>query len=256
MCRPKLWALRAALLLGLLHGSQGWASVGQSSLFLNRGGRELRASTEDAKDDLLSKAADLRRQIESLEAEVEPYRQERQALQEQAQLEEEAQQEDEEPTLDGKTVLVVGANGLLGSKVVRDLLRGHPRCQVRALVRRASNVDNYGRLSYEVGAEDGEGDIRLAHHTCHPAPRSPSRIPQPDLVPLPRLRCAPGLLLRAPWITREVTFTATPAMMGYGLDRLELIEGDVRNEEECRSAVQGVDAVIFCAASSKSESPP
>ena len=47
--------------------------------------------------------------------------------------------------------------------VCRELLRNHPQVTVRALVRSASDpYQGYGRLSYEVGAEEGKMDIAPA----------------------------------------------------------------------------------------------
>ena len=60
------------------------------------------------------------------------------------------------------TVVVAGANGRVGSKVCTELLRKHSKVQVRAVVRSASRLESYERLSYEVGAEDGRMSIRPA----------------------------------------------------------------------------------------------
>jgi len=65
-------------------------------------------------------------------------------------------------SLKNKRILVVGANGRLGSMVVRYLLRNHPELQeVVAAVHYVGTASTrgYGRLSYEVGAEDGVGTI-------------------------------------------------------------------------------------------------
>lgn len=61
-----------------------------------------------------------------------------------------------------KWVLIAGANSHLGSMIVRHLLRTHP--EVREVVAAvhyvgASTTRGYGRLSYEVGAEDGIGIV-------------------------------------------------------------------------------------------------
>lgn len=68
-------------------------------------------------------------------------------------------------SLKNKRVLVVGANGRLGSMVTRYLLRNHP--EVKEVVASVHYVGEattrgYGRLSYEVGAEDGIGTIGAA----------------------------------------------------------------------------------------------
>ena len=65
-------------------------------------------------------------------------------------------EEIEGKSLKGKTVLVVGANGRLGSMVTRYLLRNHPEVkEVLASVHYVGQASSrgYGRLSYEVGAE-------------------------------------------------------------------------------------------------------
>lgn len=118
-----------------------------------------------------------------------------------------------EPSIDGRVILVTGANGQFGSKVVRALLRGDSKCKVRAVVRSASDLASYGRLSYETGAEDGQGTIS------------------------------------APWVSREISFEATPEMRSYGLSRLEIVEGDLLDQGFMRRVTFGVDAVVFCAAS-------
>ena len=79
------------------------------------------------------------------------------------------------------TVAVAGANGRVGSMVCRELLRKHKQVTVRALMRNAADpFEGYGRLSYEVGAEDGKMDIAPAwcaelvapnvHKVIHPTP--------------------------------------------------------------------------------------
>ena len=66
-------------------------------------------------------------------------------------------QESKEPSLDGMTVVVTGANGEVGSVVTEELLsRG---CRVRAVVRSAEDQGSYERLSYTVGAESLQGEI-------------------------------------------------------------------------------------------------
>ena len=66
-------------------------------------------------------------------------------------------QESKDPSLDGMTVVVTGANGEVGSVVTEELLsRG---CRVRAVVRSAEDQGSYERLSYAVGAESLQGEI-------------------------------------------------------------------------------------------------
>jgi hypothetical protein len=69
--------------------------------------------------------------------------------------------------LDGKRILVVGANGRLGSMVCRKLLRTYPEIKeliamVHVVGENSETSRGYGRLSYEVGAEDGRGTINPA----------------------------------------------------------------------------------------------
>jgi hypothetical protein len=69
--------------------------------------------------------------------------------------------------LDGKRILLVGANGRLGSMVCRKLLRTYPEIKelvamVQVVGENSGTSRGYGRLSYEVGAEDGRGTINPA----------------------------------------------------------------------------------------------
>ena len=69
--------------------------------------------------------------------------------------------------LDGKRILLVGANGRLGSMVCRKLLRTYPEIKelvamVHVVGENSGTSRGYGRLSYEVGAEDGRGTINPA----------------------------------------------------------------------------------------------
>ena len=117
------------------------------------------------------------------------------------------------PSLKGATVLVCGANGNVGSKVVRELLRTTGAAQVRAVVSRTLGIEGYGKLSYEVGAEDGTGTIQ----------------------PI--------------WQSMDVTMEYNEERQGtYNLDRLTLLQGDVLDEEFAEKAVAGVDAVVYCVA--------
>lgn len=121
------------------------------------------------------------------------------------------------------TVAVAGANGRVGAKVCRELLRKHPNVRVCALVRDASDpYQGYGRLSYEVGAEEGKGSISAA------------------------------------WLRDEETGRfLSPATMefdpvvqgGYGLDRLDIRECDLRVKKDVEDVLADVDGVIFCASS-------
>ena len=78
-------------------------------------------------------------------------------------------QESKDPSLDGMTVVVTGANGEVGSVVTEELLRRG--CRVRAVVRSAEDQGSYERLSYAVGAESLQGEIE-APWICGTRPRA------------------------------------------------------------------------------------
>jgi hypothetical protein len=103
--------------------------------------------------------------------------------------------------------------------VCRHLLRNHPSTQVVAAVHvvgeNSPTARGYGRLSYEIGAEDGIGSLGSA------------------------------------WGTREER-TATfrydaETMGGYNLQNLRVVECELLDPVQCRSVVEGCDAVIWCA---------
>ena len=110
------------------------------------------------------------------------------------------------------TVLVCGANGSVGALVVKTLLRETQTKSVKAVVRSVDDLSSYAALSYCVGAEDGRGTIRPV------------------------------------WQSRQISFEGTREMSEYGLDRLEIVAGDLLDSQFCAEAVEGCDAVIFCAA--------
>ena len=118
------------------------------------------------------------------------------------------------------TVVVAGANGRVGSRVVTELLRKHSKVNVRALVRSASRIQSYERLSYESGAEDGKMSIR------------------------------PAWEIQEGGFAQGQTTEFDPAVQGgYGLDRLEILECDVRHRPDVARVIASADAVIFCATS-------
>jgi hypothetical protein len=116
-----------------------------------------------------------------------------------------------------KRVLVIGANGRLGSMVCRYLLRNNPDTEVVAAVHYVSEQSytsrGYGRLSYEVGAEDGLGNIGAA------------------------------------WSSedRVATFQYTDDMKTYNLKNLRLVEVELLDPVQCDTITEGVDSVIWCA---------
>ncbi|KAL1528447.1 hypothetical protein AB1Y20_009793 [Prymnesium parvum] len=120
------------------------------------------------------------------------------------------------------TIAVAGANGRVGSMVCRELLRAHTAVTVRALVRTASDVSGFERLSYEVGAEDGAMELRPAWRLDEQTGRlaAPATVQFDDEV-----------------------------QRGFGLARLELRECELRAAREVEEALADVDGVIFCATS-------
>ena len=120
-------------------------------------------------------------------------------------------------SLKNKRVLVVGANGRLGSMVCRYLLRNNPQTEVVACVHyvgeNSPTSRGYGRLSYEVGAEDGVGSLG-------PAWSAEDRI---------------------------ATFEYADYMQDYNLRNLRLVECELLDPVQCNTICEGVDSVIWCA---------
>ena len=117
-------------------------------------------------------------------------------------------------TLRNKKVLVVGANGRLGSMVCRYLLRNNPNTKVLAAVHYVGEATTrgYGRLSYEVGAEDGVGQIGAA------------------------------------WSEeKNASFMYTDDMAGYNLQNLRVIDVELLDPVQCMTITEDVDSVIWCA---------
>jgi hypothetical protein len=120
-------------------------------------------------------------------------------------------------SLKRKRVLVVGANGRLGSMVCRYLLRNNPQTEVIACVHyvgeNSSTSRGYGRLSYEVGAEDGVGYIGAA------------------------------------WSAEErtATFEYADYMKDYNLSNLRLVSCELLDPVQCQTICEDVDSVIWCA---------
>jgi len=127
--------------------------------------------------------------------------------------------------LSDKRVLVVGANGRLGSMVCRYLLRTYP--QIKELVAAVHTVSEnsrtnrgYGRLSYEVGAEDGRGNIGAA------------------------------------WSEeRDAYFEYTSEMESYHLNKLRVMEVELLDPVQCQTITEDVDCVIFCATDFNGNTP-
>ena len=121
-------------------------------------------------------------------------------------------------TLKNKRVLIVGANGRLGSMITRHLLRTHPEVkEVVAAVHYVGRATSrgWGRLSYEVGAEDGKGSIGAAW---------------------------------APEEERNASFMFDPEVMsGYNLNKLRIVEVELLDPVQVSTITEDVDAVIFAA---------
>mmetsp|Transcript_5978 Transcript_5978/g.18853 ORF Transcript_5978/g.18853 Transcript_5978/m.18853 type:complete len:407 (+) Transcript_5978:51-1271(+) len=126
------------------------------------------------------------------------------------------------PPLRPCTVVVAGANGRVGSMVCRQLLRTQEKVTVRALVRSADRVEDYARLSYEVGAEDARYALRPAWALA----------PEED---------GGGFSFET-----QSQFDET-VQSGYGLDRLELVPCELRHEPDLRAALRGAVALVWCA---------
>jgi hypothetical protein len=118
-------------------------------------------------------------------------------------------------SLKNKTVLIVGANGRLGSMVTRYLLRNHPEVkEVLAAVHYVGEASTrgYGRLSYEVGAEDGVGTIGAA------------------------------------WSEdRNAYFEYSDEMKDYNLNKLRVVDVELLDPVQVQTITEGVDSVIWCA---------
>jgi len=177
--------------------------------------RVLGSSTNDAEgaENLKRKAEELRDQIRSMEEQLGDSRKRSYDLPKQPQPE----PVPEGMTLDGKRVLVAGANGRLGSMVCRYLLRNYPKTEVVAAVHyvgeNSPTARGYGRLSYEVGAEDGVGSIGPA------------------------------------WSSedRTATFEWDESMRDYNLQNLRVVECEFLDPVQCMSVAEGCDAVVWCA---------
>ena len=132
-------------------------------------------------------------------------------------------------SLKNKRVLVAGANGRLGSMVCRYLLRNHPEISeliatVHVVGENSPTARGYGRLSYEVGAEDGTGSIGPAWSSSD---------------------------------ERTATFRYNGEVMGdYNLNKLRVIECELLDPVECATVCEeGVDAVIWCATDFNGNTP-
>jgi len=130
--------------------------------------------------------------------------------------------------LDGKRILVVGANGRLGSMVCRKLLRTYPEIkEVIAMVHIVgeNSMRGYGRLSYEVGAEDGRG-------TISPAWSLNTNEDEPDQT----------------WNTQRFEYDEE-VMAGHNLQKLRVVECEVLDPLQCTTIMEDSqpDIIVWCA---------
>lgn len=178
------------------------------------------AGEEDA-ERLKEKAEQLRDQIRKMEEQLGGERKRNYEIPTETQVE-------TLPTgksLKRKRVLVVGANGRLGSMVCRHLLRNNPETEVVAAVHYVGEdsptARGYGRLSYEVGAEDGVGTLGAA------------------------------------WSAedRVATFQYSDEMKDYNLQNLRVVEVELLDPVQCETIAEGVDSVVWCATDFNANQP-
>jgi hypothetical protein len=171
---------------------------------------------------LRKRAEELRAQIRKMEEELGENRPRNYDIPKPVAVQEEVESE---MSLKKKRVLVVGANGRLGSLVCRYLLRNNPQTEVIACVHTVSENSStsrgYGRLSYEVGAEDGVGSIGAA------------------------------------WSAedRVATFEYADYMKEYNLKNLRMVECELLDPVQCQTICEGVDSVIWCATDFNGNTP-
>ena len=119
-------------------------------------------------------------------------------------------------SLKNKRVLVVGANGRLGSMICKDLLRNHGS-EIQELIAAVhfvgeASTRGWGRLSYEIGAEDGRGSIGAA------------------------------------WSEeRDATFEYTQDMQEYHLNKVRIVDVEVLDPNQVRAICEDVDCIIYAA---------
>lgn len=182
------------------------------------------AGGDDEPARLRRQAQQLRDEIRAMEEKLAPQRAIRQASSgdPSKQLSEEGLEEGE-MSLKGKTVMVVGANGRLGSMVCRYLLRNNPLTKVVAAVHYVGEASTrgYGRLSYEVGAEDGKGSINPAWDSED----------------------------------RNAYFEFTEEMRSYNLQNLRVVEVELLDPVQCMTITEDVDCVIWCATDFNGNTP-
>lgn len=175
---------------------------------------------------LQQQAEKLRQQIRRAEQELNASRRERQPPAEVKEPTAVAVQ-DTGMSLRHKRILVAGANGRLGSMVCRYLLRQYGSivqevvAAVHVVGENSPTARGYGRLAYEVGAEDGVGRIGPA------------------------------------WSEDRVqTFQYSGEIMGdYHLNKLRIVECELLDPVQCASIAEDADCVIWCATDFNGNAP-
>ncbi|KAI2509859.1 hypothetical protein MHU86_4570 [Fragilaria crotonensis] len=125
-----------------------------------------------------------------------------------------------------KRILVLGANGRVGSMVCRYLLRNHPEIEelvaaVHYVGENSPTARGYGRLSYEVGAEDGVGTIGPAWSADD----------------------------------RTATFRFSDEMKDYNLNKIRVVPVELLDPVQCNTITEGVDSIIYCATDFNGNTP-
>jgi hypothetical protein len=229
-------ALLVASLIGLLLGlSQSFST----NVFLGNGQQSqttrlnVSPDNNEVDDDeatrLQKKAAELRKQVRAMEEQLGGERKRNYDIfPKKTTTATAVEPEATGKSLRRKRVLVVGANGRLGSMVCRHLLRNHPDTEVVAAVhyvgeQKSSTARGYGRLSYEVGAEDGIGRIGPAWSSSE---------------------------------ERVATFEYDSEVMAeYNLRNLRVVEVELLDPVQCETITQDIDAVLWCATDFNDNAP-
>ena len=174
-------------------------------------------------DKFLEKAQQLREQIRQMESQIGDDRRARYVEKMENDNNNNNNDDDaatpKKKSLKDKRVLILGANGRLGSMITRYLLRTYGK-EVKEVVAAVHYVGQattrgYGRLSYEVGAEDGIGSIGAA------------------------------------WSSedeRNASFQFdSQTMGGYNLNKLRIVEVELLDPVQVQTITEDVDSIIFCA---------
>eukprot|EP00956_Cyclotella_meneghiniana_P002084 scaffold2340_cov64-Cyclotella_meneghiniana.AAC.4 len=190
-----------------------------SSLQSSSNNNEEQANEEAAR--LRQKAAQLRDQVSRLESMMDGTNRRPNNDPSQQQQQQQLNNDDSiGKTLRNKRILITGANGRLGSMITRHLLRsrGSEMKEVIAAVHyvgSSATTRGYGRLSYEVGAEDGIGSI------------GPAWSGEDE---------------------RNASFQYDDEVMkGYNLHKLRVVDVELLNPLQVQTITENVDAIIYCA---------